>query len=135
MPPDDSDVNWDDVLDLHVVRRVGELVERRFGSPLGFTRADETLAGNATLDRLPQGVDAPPFDRTKVTAGIDTACVGKGTCGLCRVKIVAGAEHLNPFTEEERKHLGNVYHITKVRLACRSRLTGDVTIQVVRKRK
>ena len=71
----------------------------------------------------------------KVTAGIDTACVGKGTCGLCRVKILAGAEHLNAFTDEERKHLGSVYHITKVRLACRSKLTGDVTIQVVRRRK
>jgi len=70
----------------------------------------------------------------KVSAGIDTACVGKGTCGLCRVKIIAGAENLNPFTDEERKHLGNVYHITKVRLACRSKLTGDVTIQVVRKK-
>ncbi|MBA2539764.1 MAG: (2Fe-2S)-binding protein [Deltaproteobacteria bacterium] len=70
----------------------------------------------------------------KVSAGIDTACVGKGTCGLCRVKIVAGAEHLNPFTDEERKHLGNVYHITKVRLACRCKLTGDVTIAVVRKK-
>jgi ferredoxin len=71
----------------------------------------------------------------KVTAGIDTACVGKGTCGLCRVKILAGAEHLNAFTEEERKHLGNVYHLTKVRLACRSKVAGDVTIQVVRKKK
>jgi len=71
----------------------------------------------------------------KVTAGIDTACVGKGTCGLCRVKIVAGAENLNAFTDEERKHLGNVYHLTKVRLACRSKPTGDVTIQVVRKKK
>lgn len=71
----------------------------------------------------------------KVTAGIETACVGKGTCGLCRVKILAGAEHLNAFTDEERKHLGNVYHITKVRLACRSKLTGDITIQVVRKKK
>ena len=70
----------------------------------------------------------------KVAAGIDTACVGKGTCGLCRVKILAGAEHLTPFTDEERKHLGNVYHITKVRLACRSRVSGDVTIQIVRKR-
>ena len=70
----------------------------------------------------------------KVSAGIDTACVGKGTCGLCRVKIVAGAENLNPFTDEERKHLGNVYHLTKVRLACRSKLTGDVTIAVVRKK-
>ena len=71
----------------------------------------------------------------KVTAGIDTACVGKGTCGLCRVKIVAGAEHLNPFTDEERKHLGNVYHITKVRLSCRAKVAGDVTIEVVRKKK
>jgi ferredoxin len=71
----------------------------------------------------------------KATAGIDTACVGKGTCGLCRVKIVSGAEHLNPFTDEEKKHLGNVYHLTKVRLSCRSIVSGDVTIEVVRKRK
>ena len=71
----------------------------------------------------------------QVQAGIDTACVGKGTCGLCRVKILAGAEHLNPFTDEERKHLGNVYHITKVRLSCRSKVSGDVTIEVVRKKK
>jgi 2Fe-2S ferredoxin len=71
----------------------------------------------------------------RVTAGIDTACVGKGTCGLCRVKIIAGAEHLNAFTDEERKHLGNVYHITKVRLACRCKVAGDVTIEVVRKKK
>jgi ferredoxin, 2Fe-2S len=71
----------------------------------------------------------------KITAGIDTACVGKGTCGLCRVKIVAGAANLNAFTDEERKHLGNVYHITKVRLACRCKPIGDVAIEVVRKKK
>lgn len=70
----------------------------------------------------------------KVSAGIETSCVGKGTCGLCRVKIVAGAEHLNPFTDEERKHLGNVYHITKVRLACRTKPAGDVTMSIVRKK-
>jgi ferredoxin, 2Fe-2S len=70
----------------------------------------------------------------KVSAGIDTACVGKGTCGLCRVKILAGAEHLPPYTDEERKHLGNVYHITKIRLACRCKLAGDVTVEVARKK-
>lgn len=70
----------------------------------------------------------------KVSAGIDTACVGKGTCGLCRVKIVTGAEHLTPYTDEERKHLGNVYHITKVRLSCRCKVSGDVTIEVVRRK-
>ena len=71
----------------------------------------------------------------KVAAGIETACVGKGTCGLCRVKILAGAEHCNAFTDEERKHLGNVYHITKVRLSCRTQITGDVSIEIVRKKK
>ena len=71
----------------------------------------------------------------KVTAGIETACVGKGTCGLCRVKIVSGAEHLNPYTDEERKHLGNVYHLTKVRLSCRTKIAGDVAIEILRKKK
>ncbi len=72
----------------------------------------------------------------KIAAGIETSCVGKGTCGLCRVKIVAGAETLNPFTDEERKHLGNVYHLTKVRLSCRARVgAGDVAIEVVKKRR
>ncbi len=70
----------------------------------------------------------------KVTANIETACVGKGTCGLCRVKILAGADQLEPFTDEERKHLGNVYHLTKVRLACRTKLHGDVSFAVVRKK-
>jgi ferredoxin len=70
----------------------------------------------------------------RISAGIDTSCVGKGTCGLCRVRILAGADQLNPFTDEERKHLGNVYHLTKVRLACRTKIAGDVTIEVVRKK-
>ncbi len=72
----------------------------------------------------------------RAAAAIDTACVGKGTCGLCRVKILGGADHLTPYTDEECKHLGNVYHLTRVRLACRSKLAGgEVTVQVVRKKK
>ncbi len=71
----------------------------------------------------------------KVAAGIDTACVGKGTCGLCRVRITSGAENLNPYTDEEQKHLGNVYHLTKVRLSCRCKVSGDVAIEIVRKKK
>lgn len=71
----------------------------------------------------------------KAQAGIETACVGKGTCGLCRIRIRAGAEHLNPYTDEETKHLGNVYHLTRVRLSCRTRPSGDVTLEVLRKKK
>lgn len=61
----------------------------------------------------------------KVSAGIETACVGKGTCGLCRVKILAGNDALVPYTDEEFRHLGNVFHITKVRLACRARIIAE----------
>ena len=92
-------------------------------------------------DGEPVDVDVPAgttlFEAgAKLSAGIDTACVGKGTCGLCRVNIVAAAKHLSPYSDEERKHLGNVYHLTRVRLACRSQLTGgDVAIQIVRRRK
>jgi ferredoxin, 2Fe-2S len=61
---------------------------------------------------------------------ITTACVGKATCGLCRVKILAGEADLSPLNAAERKHLGNVYFITKTRLACQTRVSGDVTVQV-----
>lgn len=56
---------------------------------------------------------------------IATACVAKATCGLCRVKVVAGEQHLSPFNAAERKHLGNVYFITKIRLSCQARVTDD----------
>ncbi len=67
---------------------------------------------------------------------IDTSCVGKGTCGLCRIKILEGEEHLNEFTDVEQKHLGNVYFITKVRLSCQTVPNGgDVVVEVVTKKK
>jgi 2Fe-2S ferredoxin len=62
---------------------------------------------------------------------IPTACVGKATCGLCRVKIVSGAEHLSPLNREEQKHLGNTYFITKLRLSCQCEVSGgDVTVSI-----
>ena len=67
--------------------------------------------------------------------GVDTACVGKGTCGLCRVKVIDGGDALSPYSEEEERHLGNLYRLTKLRLACRTRVTGDVTVEVVHKKK
>lgn len=59
---------------------------------------------------------------------IETACVGKATCGLCRVKVVAGEAALSPITEAETRHLGNVYFLTRVRLSCQTRISGDVTV-------
>lgn len=85
----------------------------------------------ASVTFLPAGVtvecadNATLFDAgAKAGVTIETACVGKGTCGLCRVKVVAGAEVLTPYSDEEERHLGNLYHLTKVRLSCRTRITG-----------
>jgi 2Fe-2S ferredoxin len=56
---------------------------------------------------------------------ISTSCAGKASCGLCRVVIVAGDEHLSAMGPLERRHLGNVYFITHQRLSCQARLTSD----------
>jgi adenylate cyclase len=62
---------------------------------------------------------------------IATACSGQATCGLCRIKVVSGEAYLPPFGDNERKHLGNVYFITKERLACQARVRGgDVVVYV-----
>ena len=62
---------------------------------------------------------------------VTTACVGKATCGLCRVKVIAGEQALSAFNPAERKHLGNVYFINKLRLSCQARVgDGDVTVEV-----
>jgi ferredoxin len=61
---------------------------------------------------------------------IPTACVGKGTCGLCRVKVLAGEDALPPINAIEKKHLGNTYFITKLRLSCQLKVSGDVTLLI-----
>jgi ferredoxin len=63
-------------------------------------------------------------------AALSSACGAKATCGLCRVKIVSGEQHLGPLTEPDKKHLGNVYFITKIRLGCQARVVGDGDIVV-----
>ena len=94
----------------------------------------------AEVTFLPSGVTAPAAAGESIfevarRAGVDvaTACVGKATCGLCRVRVVSGEEHLTPLGPPERKHLGNVYFITRQRLSCQARLASDhakVTVDV-----
>jgi ferredoxin len=101
----------------------------------------------ATIRFLPKGVciEALPgqtlFDLGwKQDLGIQSACVGKGTCGLCRVKIVSGEDQLSPYNEIEDKHLGNLYHLTKLRLSCQSTVIEsssdeEIVVEVRQKKK
>jgi len=64
--------------------------------------------------------------------GIQTSCVGRATCGLCRVRVLEGEEHLSSFNENEQKHMGNVYYLTKERLSCQAVIQGgQVVVQVL----
>ena len=72
---------------------------------------------------------------TRIGRPLSSACGAKATCALCQVKILAGANELSPFNANEKKQLGNVYFVTKIRLGCQARLSGDgsVVLEVVKK--
>lgn len=66
----------------------------------------------------------------RLNVPIPTACFGRGNCGLCRVRVVEGEAALGPLTSVEKKHLGNTYFITKLRLSCQATVHGDVTLHI-----
>ncbi|NOT80713.1 MAG: 2Fe-2S iron-sulfur cluster binding domain-containing protein [Bacteriovoracaceae bacterium] len=61
---------------------------------------------------------------------VKSSCGGHATCTDCIIKIVSGEDYLTPPPFEELKLLGNVFHITKERLACQTCVTGDVIIDI-----
>ncbi|MCS6914120.1 MAG: 2Fe-2S iron-sulfur cluster-binding protein [Myxococcales bacterium] len=61
---------------------------------------------------------------------IPTACGGRARCGLCRVKVLAGEEGLSALNSDERRHLGNTYYLTRLRLSCQAHVHADVTLLV-----
>ena len=63
---------------------------------------------------------------------IKSSCGGHATCTDCIIKIVSGEDYISPPPFEELKLLGNVFHITKERLACQTTITGDVTIDITK---
>lgn len=63
---------------------------------------------------------------------IKSSCGGHATCTDCIIKIVSGEDYITPPPFAELKLLGNVFHITKERLACQTCLTGDVTIDITK---
>jgi len=66
----------------------------------------------------------------KVGKKIKSSCGGCATCGDCMIVVKSGELNLTPQTFEELRLLGNVFHITKERLSCQTRITGDVTLDI-----
>ena len=61
----------------------------------------------------------------KTNVAIDAPCSGNASCGKCKVKLVAG-EMNSPKT----RHISDEEYAEGWRLACVSKLTGDVEVQV-----
>lgn len=63
---------------------------------------------------------------------IKSGCGGHASCTDCVIKVVEGEGHLNNPTFDETQLLGNVFYITKERLACQTQCHGAVTIDISR---
>jgi ferredoxin len=53
-------------------------------------------------------------------------CGGYGQCGMCRVEIVEGIEHLSPRTDFENRKLAK--RPDNQRLACQALVNGNVCV-------
>lgn len=54
-----------------------------------------------------------------------------GACGACMVKVVSGAEHINPADEDEKEFLETMAAEPNERLACQCKVSGgDIVIEV-----
>jgi adenylate cyclase len=57
------------------------------------------------------------------------ACAGKARCSTCRVVVVDGVERCSPRTEDEATLAERLHFADDIRLACQTRVTGDVTVR------
>lgn len=58
------------------------------------------------------------------------ACGGKGRCTTCSMQVLKGSENLSPINQYEIKFLEAGKLTSEERLACQSKVFGDVVIKV-----
>ena len=63
-----------------------------------------------------------------LAAGVDHthACGGQGECSTCRVLILNGLQHCQPRNEAEKKIAHKLNFPPEVRLACQTKIEGDI---------
>ena len=61
-------------------------------------------------------------------APVHTLCNGIGACVQCRVKVDEDEAHLTVPTPLEKDRMGNIFHLTRERLACQASVLGDITV-------
>ncbi|MCA9521447.1 MAG: 2Fe-2S iron-sulfur cluster binding domain-containing protein [Myxococcales bacterium] len=94
----------------------------------------------AIIRFIPQNVEIEVCSETSVLAAaqkaglsIATICNGKASCSECRIKIHDGEDNMSPIVFKEKEHLGNLYFITKERLACQTfAVDGVLSVEILR---
>ena len=57
------------------------------------------------------------------------ACGGQGKCSTCRVSVMDGIENCNPRNKREQQMADKLNFPAEIRLACQTKITGDITIR------
>ncbi len=65
-----------------------------------------------------------------IKAGVPVAnsCSGEGVCGGCRMRILSGAEHLDPPSAREKEIMQKYQYNADERAACVVMPHGDITV-------
>jgi len=63
-------------------------------------------------------------------ATFDFGCT-VGSCGTCRCEITAGAENVNPISEDERDTVEMATDVEGGRLGCQLVVNGDITVRAI----
>jgi adenylate cyclase len=100
-------------------RAIRHWIERRNAITVRYADGHEVIARRgATLLEASRIGDVPHA----------AVCGGKGRCSTCRVRVLAGSEHLSPPEIQESNLLKRIGAAPGTRLACQAVPSGDVTI-------
>src|SRR5690606_35683354 len=89
-----------------------------------------STARRISIRRATRRTAGPTGSARRTGGGVPHAhvCGGRGRCSTCRVRILDGAENLNPPGDKEIAVLHRVGAPDGTRLACQSIPTGEVSI-------
>ncbi|MHC5059745.1 MAG: FAD-binding oxidoreductase [Planctomycetota bacterium] len=99
------------------------VLAERFIADYGQCQIDVNGEKNLTA----QGGSALLYILTTEKIFIPSACGGRGTCGLCKLKITSGAGALLP---TEMPFLSTEEQKTDIRLSCQVKVRGDLCIEI-----
>ena len=67
-------------------------------------------------------------------APVHTLCNGIGACVQCKVRVEKDEEQLREPTALEKDRMGNIFHLTRERLACQTCVLGPIKVQPLKPR-